>query len=194
LTNNTPSRTPAKGEGGAPSATTPNLTNSTLSGNIALSGGGLFAGGGAVLNSTIVENVAMTAGGGVTWAGGANRIHVKNTILADNLVLTVSEVGRDASGDFVSEGHNLVGAVDGATGFGAAGDQLGTVEDPLDPRLAPLAFNGGRTQTHALLAGSPAIDKGDVAGAPATDQRGIARGRDGDGNGSQIVDVGAFER
>jgi hypothetical protein len=97
-------------------------------------------------------------------------------------------------GTFVSGGHNLIGVVDGfATGFGAASDQLGTSSDPLDPLLGPLANNGGPTQTHALLAGSPAIDKGDNTGAPATDQRGVARPRDGDGNGSLLVDIGAFE-
>ena len=37
-----------------------------------------------------------------------------------------------------------------------------------------LADNGGPTLTHALLAGSPAIDAA-VAACPATDQRGIAR-------------------
>jgi hypothetical protein len=31
------------------------------------------------------------------------------------------------------------------------------------------------------------------SGFPATDQRGVARPRDGDGNGSSIVDIGAFE-
>jgi hypothetical protein len=97
-------------------------------------------------------------------------------------------------GDFVSDGHNLIGVVEGATGFGAAGDLLGHVGNPLDPMLAPLANNGGPTRTHALLAGSPAIDKGDNAGAPAADQRGVARPRDGDGNGSLIADIGAFER
>jgi hypothetical protein len=71
---------------------------------------------------------------------------------------------------------------------------VGSRAHPIDPRLAPLANNGGRTQTHALLSGSPAIDRGDNAGAPATDQRGVARPRDGDGNGSRIVDIGAFER
>ena len=45
----------------------------------------------------------------------------------------------------------------------------------VQPLLGPLADNGGPTQTHALLAGSPAIDAGDDTAAPATDQRGVAR-------------------
>jgi len=46
----------------------------------------------------------------------------------------------------------------------------------IDPRLGPLNFNGGLTQTMALLAGSPAIDKGDnnaaLSAGLTTDQRG----------------------
>jgi hypothetical protein len=149
---------------------------------------------GTLLNCTITENLAFGTGGGVWWAGGDTRIHLRNTIVADNLVAKASLNGQDVSGAFTSDGHNLIGVVEGSTGFGAAGDQLGHASDPLDPRLAPLAFNGGPTMTHALLAGSPAIDRGDTHTAPPTDQRGVARARDGDGNGSQIVDVGAFER
>ena len=57
------------------------------------------------------------------------------------------------------------------------------------PGLGPLADNGGPTLTHALLAGSPALNAGDpaIAHPPATDQRGdarIAQGR---------IDIGAVE-
>ena len=41
-----------------------------------------------------------------------------------------------------------------------------------DPKLAPLADNGGPTQTQALRLGSPALDKGKAAGG---DQRGATR-------------------
>jgi hypothetical protein len=58
-----------------------------------------------------------------------------------------------------------------------------------DPLLLPLASNGGPTQTHALTAGSPAIDQG-TAGCPPVppaDQRGVTRPQ---GAG---CDVGSFE-
>jgi hypothetical protein len=98
-------------------------------------------------------------------------------------------------GAFTSQGNNLIGIVDvGSTGFGNTGDQLGTPEKPLDPLLGELHNNGGKTQTHALLRGSPAIDRGDNTNVPPTDQRGVRRSRDGDGNGSRIADIGAFER
>jgi hypothetical protein len=107
-------------------------------------------------------------------------------------------VGTDVQGTFFSEGHNLIGigVGDGSSGFGAAGDQLGTLISPLDPMLGVLKNNGGPTKTHALLAGSPAIDAGDNAGVPATDQRGsgFPRKKDGNGDGLIVVDIGAFER
>jgi hypothetical protein len=78
-------------------------------------------------------------------------------------------------------------------------DQVGTADDPIDPLLGSLANNGGLTQTHALLPSSPAIDRGNgITSArffdcPSTDQRGAARPFDGDGDGSAVCDVGAYE-
>jgi hypothetical protein len=74
-----------------------------------------------------------------------------------------------------------------------------TVLPNTDPSLGPLVDNGGPTETHALLDGSPAIDSGaqnctDVIGAPlVTDQRGEPRPVDGNGDGRTACDIGAFE-
>src|SRR5262249_49974013 len=138
------------GSGGGINATTVNLTNSTVSGNSALTGGGVVAQGGTLLNCTVVENVATTSGGGVLWTAGADRIHLKTPIVADNVLLRFSAVGVDVSGDFASAGPNLIGIVDGGPLLGAPGNLLGTADEPLDPRLGPLANNGGPTRTHAL--------------------------------------------
>ena len=99
----------------------------------------------------------------------------------------------DVLGLFDSLGHNLV--LD-PNSFSANTD----FTDPLnhdilgvDPKLGALADNGGPTRTHALLAGSLAIDHGTNNGAPGVDQRGLSRVKDGDHNGSKIVDIGAFE-
>jgi hypothetical protein len=71
---------------------------------------------------------------------------------------------------------------------------VGTSENSLNPKLDPLTNNGGRT--HALQAGSRAIDRGDNAGLAPTDQRGagFARKKDGNGDGVAVADIGAFER
>jgi hypothetical protein len=63
----------------------------------------------------------------------------------------------------------------------------------IDPMLGSLQDNGGPTFTHALLAGSPAIDTGDNVGCQATDQRGNSRPSDGNGDGTAVCDIGAFE-
>jgi hypothetical protein len=59
----------------------------------------------------------------------------------------------------------------------------------LDPLLLPLSDNGGPTPTHALGAGSPAIDAGNNAGTLANDQRGSSFPR----TLGTVTDLGAFE-
>ena len=80
------------------------------------------------------------------------------TIVAGN----TAPLGPDVSAftPVTSGGYNLIGDATDSTGFAGPGDQVGTAVDPIDPRLGPLADNGGPTQTHALLPGSPAIDAG----------------------------------
>jgi len=225
VTNSTIANNSSSAEGGGMSAATATLTNSTLSGNTALtSGGGIFSvnqltmtnstvsgnlaalrGGGisaslaTILSCTIVENLA-SSGGGVD-RGSSGTINIRNSIIALNMGPNAS-LGPDLtgglSGAFVSLGNNLIGNNDGTFGFtdGVNGDIVGNRLNPIDPLIGPLKNNGGQTKTHALLAGSPAIDKGDNDGVPATDQRGVgfARKKDGNFNGVAIVDIGAFER
>ena len=162
---------------------TVNVTNSTVSGNIATDiGGGIYAQGGSlvqVTNSTVFGNTGN--GGGIYTRAP---VKLGNTIVAGNR----NYQNRDVSGPFASQGHNLIGRSEGSTGFtnGQNGDQVGTAPSPIDPMLGPLADNGGPTKTHALLEGSPAIDKGDSFGA-TTDQRGVARPQ------GTASDIGSFE-
>ncbi len=186
------------------------ITNTTLTGNSALNnaganGGGLdapattFTGGLTLLNDTINGNFA-TNGGGIFWGGTTGTFALQNTIVAANFAGTGPDANNPA-GTFTDSGGNLIGisgAGSGNIGFTAATTQTGTVATPLDPMLGPLQNNGGPSvglgaltlETEALLPGSPALDKGVAAGAPATDERGFARP---DAGTAELPDVGAFE-
>jgi len=173
------------------------VTNSTISGNKSSGdGGGIFLYNFGILrltNSTISGNQAFGGlGGGICnlSQGAWPFFRARANIIAGN---SGSSRWADVSGSFASEGFNVIGKTDETkNGFTQVTDQTGIFFSPLDPMLGPLANNGGPTQTHALLAGSPAIDAGDdsVLGSPLfliTDQRGFPRKL-----GSH-VDIGAFE-
>ncbi len=68
-------------------------------------------------------------------------------------------------------------------------NQVGTAANPIDPRIEPLANNGGPTLTHNLLSDSPAIDTGDAPQTLANDQRGPGFLRVFDGQ----ADIGSLE-
>jgi hypothetical protein len=167
-----------------------------VSGNTAgTDGGGIWASAAELLNCTVVENIARNGGGLFHEPGGD--FTLRNTIVALNVVGFLL-TGADVSGVFTSEGHNLIGDRTGSTGLthGSNGNIVGDGVNPIDPKLGALKNNGGPTKTHALLAGSKAIDRGDNSLLPLTDQRGAGfpRVKDGNGDGIAVVDIGAFER
>lgn len=168
--------------GGVYSNGTLTLTACTLSGNVAAGGTGF---NGAVPGQ----------GGGVFRDGGGYHI-VRNSLLAGNTATSAAGTGPDALGAFTSQGFNLIGKSDGSSGFTSVTDQTGTIARPLNPKIGPLANNGGPTQTMALLPGSPAIDKGKDFGL-TTDQRGPTRPADAsaipNATGGDGSDIGAFE-
>src|SRR5262249_4358974 len=177
------------------------LVNSTVSGNSSgQDGGGIWNGPTSTVNlfnATITNNRADAdfngsgIGGGVFNNGGI--AHVQNTIIADNeatrfdVVLgTWVSVFRDCAGAFTFTGNNLIRSAGNCTVNGNAP----TIAIPV---LGPLQNNGGATQTHALLPGSPAIGGGDPSGCRdplgsllTTDQRGFPRPAAG-------CAIGAFE-
>lgn len=176
------------------------IENSTISGNTTSSvgaGGGIYIlegqGGfrsSAIYNSTISGNSAGNGAGGGVF-DNTETMYIRNTIIAGN---TATSGGPDFQGSFSSSGFNLIGNNSGANITAATGDQIGIPASSIDPMLGPLQDNGGSTPTHALLAGSKAIDKGS-AGTNSTDQRGFPRPIDtpaitnaGDGS-----DIGAYE-
>ena len=150
------------------------LTNSTVSGNVAAAdGGGVTALSLlTITHSTITDNhsTAGRAGGVFAWfldvrafssiiagntaANGNPDLHSGNNTYA----IHYSLVG-DAAGTPLIEAHTP-----DASG-NLIGNSAGTGR--IDPKLAPLAYNGGPTRTRALLAGSPAIDANRFQPAPA---------------------------
>lgn len=172
--------------GGIYNEGTVNLENVTISDNSADlgMGGGFFrkSGGGLLTNVTIVDNSAGLGGGIRAVVSG---LSVRNVLLANNSGGNC----RVDTGTLTSLGNNLSSDNTCNLGLNQPSDQNNTG----DPLLGPLQNNGGHTETHALLPGSPAIDHGGNTGCPNIDQRGFLRPADGDENGSVVCDIGAFE-
>ena len=174
------------------------IANSTFADNNANSGDHIYTDGGAlvVINSSLFGRVAdpdrrgsIGAGpsgsdGGVHNAAvGGGSVTFANTLIAGH------EAGGNCVGAITNGGHNLE---DGATcGWGSANGSLSNT----DPLLGTLT---GSPAYYPLNAGSPAIDAGQnalCAAAPVNNaaQNGVTRPADGDGNGANICDIGAFE-
>ncbi len=182
------------------------VVDSTLSGNVAnQTVGGIIVGGNVaakVSNSTVAANTAtflnalpprvsgiavftdkVDGPSGVMAtaptlqlvsaivAGGQSYADV---VAADNLTLPFA----------VSTSNSLVQVPDASVTLVGAGNLTG-----VDPKLLPLAFNGGPTRTHALSAASPAINTGSNLLGLATDQRGAGFPR----TLITFTDMGAYE-
>jgi hypothetical protein len=157
-----------------------NLTNCTVSGNWA-SGINNKSSGTVTLTNCTVSNQGRY---GVLNRGTAN---LTNSIVTENY--TYGGSYRDCSGLITSNGYNLDS--DGTCVTDGVNNDITSAT----PGLGPLQDNGGPTQTHALLDGSPAIDailEGGTGynGAPPTDQRVAARPQPTTGGN---CDIGAYE-
>lgn len=148
-------------------------------------GGGLYVAATAELNNvTIASNQAAgevnVLGGGVH--AGAGAVALRNSLLAGNAVSSGGS-GPDCAGTLLSRDYNLIADLTGCDLTGATAHTLISC----DPLLGPLHDNGGGSWTHALLAGSPARERGDDATCAPTDQRGVPRPQ------GFACDIGAFE-
>lgn len=150
------------------------LQNSTLSGNSAERNGGGFYNhdARAVINNVTINNNTAASGAGIYSPGEAA---ITNSIIAN------SNGGEDCHHfDRVAIANTLI--EDGSCNLvdGAYGNIIA------DPRLEPLANNGGTTQTHMLGDNSPALNAGgDIEACTSADQTGKPR--------SQRCDLGAVE-
>jgi predicted outer membrane repeat protein len=161
------------------------IRNSTISGNAATQNLGLLGGGGiwvgsellTIENSTIAGNSARYGGGVFTQTAD---VALMGTVVADN---TASQ-GPDLYEDFAlpasfGGSFNLIEDDSGTDGVPGAGNIV-----DVDPKLKPLANNGGPTDTQAFKK-SPAKNKLPKDQTPKSDQRGAKRKSKGD--------IGAYE-
>lgn len=193
------------------------VVGSTIAENEALENGGGIAASGDdtghvppstvdILNSTISGNMASGAGGGIWLTEGPVELAVRHSTVANNRASLGDGVYLRDAGTALRLDHALLGdngtdllldsdAVGFTARYSLVESTLATLPDGagnivgIDPRLGPLADNGGPTRTHMLLDGSPAFNTGDAAFAPppALDQRGEPRV-------FQVIDIGAVEK
>ncbi len=167
-------------------------------------GGNGFGGGLYNAGSIVVVNCTVSGCGGV---GGTNGIagtgrfdgsdgtpgrgrggdiaNGSGTFSLRNSILGASSAGTNAydtsSSRITDGGYNL--------SSDASLNLSGTSRKSTDPKLSPLADNGGLTQTMAIPATSPAYNKIPATLSPAADQRGIPRPQPQGG----LADIGAYE-
>jgi hypothetical protein len=188
------------------------IIGSTICSNTVGPFGGFITAGGihtgsnrylVVSNSTVSGNQQY---GIMLYGGGGGTVVVSSSTLANNqqgdigmeigsAVIRNSIIKACGGGFYTSEDYNLIytdsfdypSTFTGSTNHNIHGQ---------DPKLGPLADNGGPTPTHALRFDSPAIDAGN-SGSATADQRGLPRPVDdpntpnadtGDGS-----DIGAYE-
>jgi hypothetical protein len=138
---------------------------SASGGTNGVSGSGSFAG--------TDGNPGRANGGGLARTAG--------TLMLMNSILATNAPGANSYGSVLDNGYNI--SSDSSLVPSA------TSRINIDPRLGPLATNGGPTMTMALLVNSPAIDFIPLNSGtfPPTDERGITRPQAGG------ADAGAFE-
>jgi hypothetical protein len=164
------------------------ISNSTLSGNSAtdsVGAIGLQFGDAVIRNSSIVGNSANFVGG---IQAQDSQLVLESTILAQNTDSTgTNDINRTGSGttsasnSLFSEDVNATSVINGTNSANLIG---------VAPQLGPLANNGGPTNSHIPLAGSPAVGAGSNSQNYAYDQRGSGYPRDAGG----AVDIGAIQQ
>ena len=157
-------------------STATSITNCTFVNNRAVNGGAAYlsASGVDMINCTAKDNTASSAGGALYILNGS--AEVKNSIFWENIAPDGHEI-KLGTGTSAAVSYCVV--EDGFSG--------GTNIITADPFLGELDYNGGNTKTCLIGAEDSARNAGTSAGAPVSDQRGVARP---DGAG---IDIGSVE-
>jgi hypothetical protein len=172
--------------GGIQNFGTLEMTNCTVSGNQTLSAGGqvggIFNGGTLRMESSTVTGNTYAPGEEKAdiFGSGGGTITVANSLIDADCYMEERAV-------VLSNGYNIESPAN-TCGFDQTGDQSGVTAEQLN--LGPLADNGGPTETHALEAGSKAINKIPASDCDVDeDQRGEPRPE----TGGTMCDVGSVE-
>jgi hypothetical protein len=157
------------------------VVNSTFTNNRAARGGAILnntAAGARITNTTISDNAAQTGGGLLLGqgSGGSPSYQLTNSIFSSN-------TGGNCATSLIT--FYVPGWVDQGGNISYPDNTCpGTVADP---KLGPLASNGGPTQTMALQTGSAAVDHA-IDCQLTTDQRGYPRPQ------GPACDSGSYEK
>ncbi|MCB1603084.1 MAG: hypothetical protein KDI59_00410 [Xanthomonadales bacterium] len=157
--------------------TTTTIQNTTFSGNSAVNGGGISNHStiGAIENSTFSGNSATSIGKTIRNIGIIENL--RNSLFHNNTTSGgANECENNGSAIITNSNNNI--SDDAFSNCPGASTTLTSAT------VGSLADNGGPTMTHALSAGSEAIDASGV-GATTTDQRGFSA--------FNARDMGAFE-
>ena len=164
------------------------ITNSTISGNTAHGLGGAALAGFTLTmqNSTVAFNDAKYVGTGGLYLSDATQL--QSTIVSNNTGFAGAGHDPNVAG---ANTATIIGANNLIASSGLA-SPLGTITT--DPNLQLLADNSGamtqlHTPTHALIAGSSALNVGNNAAGLTVDQRGGSFAR----SSGIAPDIGAFE-
>ena len=171
------------------------IFDSTISGNIAaVYDAALYSHSDSltIANSTIAFNHSNYAGSGaVRFHGNSanSQLTLQSSIIANN-----TAGADDAPSDlYLATGAGILSGADNLVIASNVTDPT-VITVTADPKLGPLQFNGGRTRTHMLLPGSPAISFGNDNALPVwalNDQRGNGYPRTTGPNGK--ADIGAVQ-
>lgn len=183
-----------------------NVINSTISANSATTpnrstggGIGIYSAEVAMDSSTVAFNTAASgfSTGGVDLLIGSAEIY--NSIIAKNQGGNAPDLRAPTLTAFVSPltvrysliGNNQGSGLPGSSSPNVVGNIVGTSAAPIDPRLNPLAINGGATLTHSLQSNSPALNRGSNSRA---DELGLTTDQTGRNRvAGTAIDMGAYE-
>lgn len=152
-------------------------------------------------NGALARNAASVAG---VFSDGTCTVF-SSVIAGNHRMISGFPMQPDVSGSFISQGHNLIGSINGypeteevVGAFVLPSDITGTAVSMQDPLLGTLQNNGGPTDSMLPSAGSPLIDRGKISPGHPVDQRRLSRIVDdmaiADAEGGDGTDIGAVER